>query len=415
MNGLSTFISRIVNLGINESNSYTLNDRLKLVNIFTLTCTLFAIPYYITLFFLGEWLLGILFVFAQLLFSASLVMNHLKKYNFAKYLIFVTTNYVVFTLSISIGHDAGFHLYYFTSPLIVFSLFELREMKKIIGFIIFYLSSNVIIEYLYMIEYPTLLNVDKDVIYPFYLLNAFLSFCFLFIMTFNFSKYHYYVSEKFLKSNKTLATSQVELNSLLDEKNILLAELHHRVKNNLAVISGLFNLQINKTDNEEVIEILNKNKARVKSMSLIHDSLFIQNNISKIPIKEYLHHLGRDIANSFGTESTVVEFEYNIEDVLLDLGKAIPCGIITNEIIVNAFKHAFKDKANGIISINFSLSEGQYVLGVKDNGVGLTEKLNNENDSLGMMLIETLVEQLEGEVSIKQEEGTSYEINFPVD
>ena len=410
---MKRLINFVIQLGTSDNNTLGFNNNLRLLNILTLTCVLFIPPYVISMFLLEEWLIAFIFVGTLIVFSSSLWLCHIGKYRLSKFLILTSTNYVVLFLSISTGHEAGFYLYYMTSPLIIFSVFEHSETKKIIAYILFHFSSYVIVEYLYSIEYPVMIVLEDSIIQSLYLLNAFLSILFLFILAFSFSKFHQKVSKMYAESNKKLTESQVNLQSLVDEKNVLLAELHHRVKNNLAVISSLFKLQIAETDNAEVIDILNKNKARVMSMSLVHNSLYLQNDTAKISFKKYLHALCEEVSNSFGSESTIVDFSYHIEDVFLDLSKAVPCGIITNEILVNAFKHAFIDRKNGAINVTFYTKEENYVLEITDNGSGIREGENSKKYSLGMKLINALIDQLDGEIYIGNNNGTSYKLSFP--
>ena len=121
--------------------------RLILLNVVALTSIIFASLYYVSMFLIQEWFIAFIFIGVQILLSISLLLNYLGRYNYAKFIVFVSTNYIVLILSISVGHSAGFYLYYFTAPLVVFSLFEHSEFKKMIAFVIFYLSSYVIIAY----------------------------------------------------------------------------------------------------------------------------------------------------------------------------------------------------------------------------------------------------------------------------
>ena len=410
---MKRLVNFVIQLGTSDNNTLEFNNTLRLLNILTFSCVLFIMPFIISMFLLDEWLIAFIFVGTLIMFSASLWLCHIGKYRLSKFLIFTSTNYVVLFLSISTGHDAGFYLYYMTSPLILFSVFEHSETKKIIAYVLFHFSSYVIVEYLYSIEYPVMIVLEDSILRSLYLLNAFLSILFLFILAFNYSKFHQKVSQMDAASNKKLSVSQLKLEALIIEKNVLLAELHHRVKNNMAVLSGLFNLQISQTENAEAIDILKKNKARVMSMSLIHNSLYLQNNTSKISFNKYLRALCEEVSNSFGSESTIVNFSYDIKDVLLDLSKAVPCGIITNEIIVNAFKHAFIDRKHGEINVKFYTNSENYVLEISDNGLGLKEGDRQKKNSLGMSLINALTEQLDGEIYIGNNNGTSYKLSFP--
>lgn len=407
--------SKVVNLGIDESQSVIFNDRLKLLNIFTLLCVLFATPYYIALSVWGEWLMASLFVVAQILFTLSLVLNHTKNYNLAKILILITTNYVVLALCLCFGHEAGFYLYYFTSPLIAFSLFGFDQLKKIVVVTIFYLSSFVIVEYLNTIEFPPIITVSGNIQLILRSMNGLMALSFLSILTYSLSKNHFEASSKLIESNNDLFSKKNDLNILLKEKDVLLAEIHHRVKNNLAIISSLFNLQINYTSNEEIKEILKNSSGRIKSMSMIHESLYQHKNLSKIDFKLYLEKLVRDIEYSYGFDIQKVNFIYNITEIALELEKAVPCGILTNEIITNAFKHAFNEQESGTVKIGFNANETHYELSIEDSGIGIDLTQDSHEQTLGMTLIHTLIDQIDGTMEITVDKGTKYKIVFPID
>jgi two-component sensor histidine kinase len=210
--------------------------------------------------------------------------------------------------------------------------------------------------------------------------------------------------------NERKKTEQV-IKSALNEKNILLAEIHHRVKNNLAIIAGLFSLQLGTIENEEAKEIITDSKNRVKSMALIHDSLYRSESLSEIDFAKYTKELIEEIHYSYPTLANNIKINTTISNVTLNVNSAIPCGLILNELLTNSFKHAFKGRENGQIDIHFSKINNIIKLKVKDDGVGLKDGYDKK-DSLGMVVINSLSEQLDGKCSFTVDNGTCFEMEF---
>jgi len=199
----------------------------------------------------------------------------------------------------------------------------------------------------------------------------------------------------------------------LKEKEVLLKEVHHRVKNNLQVISSILNLQSSYVADNQTLNILKESQDRIKSMSIIHESLYQTNDFSKVNFSDYIVSLSKNLVHSYGHFDNYVELEYNIEEVSLNLDTSIPCGLIVNELVSNALKYAFKDKKSGKIRIDLSLEKENVILVVSDNGVGFPKNINyKETNSLGLQLVTTLVEQIDGNIEMSNKKGTKFTIIF---
>lgn len=207
--------------------------------------------------------------------------------------------------------------------------------------------------------------------------------------------------------------AEARLNESLKEKDILLKEVHHRVKNNLQVISSIFNLQSAYSKEPGIKEVLKESQTRIKSMAYIHESLYKSKNFGKINFEEYINKLCKNLIQSYTIKDNKVSLLTETEKVILHLDQAVPCGLIVNEIISNALKHAFKPDDAGIIIVYLKKKEGRVHLKLVDNGIGIPASfLDGENDTLGIQLIRTLTEQLRGEISFITNEGTSIELIF---
>ncbi|MCX6139210.1 MAG: PAS domain S-box protein [Ignavibacteriales bacterium] len=201
----------------------------------------------------------------------------------------------------------------------------------------------------------------------------------------------------------------------LQEKSILLKEIHHRVKNNMQVISSLLNLQEKRIADEGLRELFKESQFRIRSMALVHEKLYQSDSLAQIDFGEYLDSLAAKLFRSFGGHRVVWRREGS--NIRLGADTAIPCGLIVNELITNAMKHAFPDNKEGVVTATMRLlPENRCELIVTDNGIGMPADLNiKESTSLGMQLIESLVEQLGGTVIVSAENGTRVTIVFPVE
>jgi two-component sensor histidine kinase len=199
----------------------------------------------------------------------------------------------------------------------------------------------------------------------------------------------------------------------LKEKEQLLKEVHHRVKNNLQIISSLLNLQSEHSEDEKFLIAIRESKNRISSMALVHEMLYASKNFSQININSYISKLSENIYRSFYIKERSVVFKYSIdENLFFEIDRMIPIGLILNEIISNSLKYAFPNK-QGIISIQFLKNDSSYVLKVKDNGIGIPENFDYKTSkSLGMQLVYMLSEQLDGTLTLSNKNGASYKLNF---
>ena len=206
--------------------------------------------------------------------------------------------------------------------------------------------------------------------------------------------------------------SSIEIEDSLKEKEILLKETHHRVKNNLQVISSILNLQSSFIDDDKTLEILQESRNRIRSMAIIHENLYRTEDFSSINFSNYFDNLTRSLISSYRIEEEVV-LKSDLQEIDLLLDQAIPCGLLVNELITNALKYAWKTGEVGTITMKLSEENSIVTLEISDNGVGLPVAFENmKSDTLGLQLVETLVEQLDGEIEVDVKNGTKYLIKF---
>ncbi len=206
------------------------------------------------------------------------------------------------------------------------------------------------------------------------------------------------------------------LEASLNEKDILLKEVHHRVKNNMQVIISLINLQAGYVKDSVILDFFKDTVYRIRSMALVHEKLYQSESISAINFGDYIRALTSDISQQYISGGLRGDVNVDVEDITMGIDRAIPCGIIINELVSNSFKHGFKGTDYGQININFhKTGNSDAVLQVSDNGKGLPESFDISNiNSLGMQLVDSLVVQINGSLDIKKQEGASFTITFPL-
>jgi len=221
--------------------------------------------------------------------------------------------------------------------------------------------------------------------------------------------------------NLTNITQHIEaeekLSQSLKEKTILLKEIHHRVKNNLQIISSLLRLQSLYVPEEHLQNILNECQNRINSMALIHQKLYESKSFAAVNISDYLHELIVFLCNTYMVRSDSVELILLEEDISFSIDSAIPLGLVLNELVTNSFKHAFTDKEKTKVTVKITLPDGDNVnISIRDNGVGFPDDINFYNpSSLGLQLVHSLTEQVNGKIKLIVQEGTEILITIPRD
>lgn len=362
-------------------------------------------------------LLGNAMLALNIIYVSLLVLLKTGKFIVAEYFIMGICNISIFIFHNMAGFGAGIYLYYF--PLLIMMSF-LSDFRRIRYFSIHVLSA--LFTMLLCIVFEKKLfwfEQDQEALKTSFLYNLITSisltgFCTFIIIRMN---YREYISFRNMEKNRE--ENQQRMLSSLREKEMLLAEIHHRVKNNLSVISSLLNLQLNTVTNEYTRQILLESRNRVASMALIHQKLYRQDNAEEVDFDTYINELVTEIRNSYPF-ATPMQIQVNVtaHPIPLNLTTAIPCGLILNELLSNCYKHAFNEKSRGEINISFTASEQDqtlYELTVADNGSGLPVDFNPaELNSLGITIVESLTQQIDGKLVWFSEpgKGSSFKIQF---
>jgi two-component sensor histidine kinase len=222
------------------------------------------------------------------------------------------------------------------------------------------------------------------------------------------------LSEKKVKAELQVTNEALKVTRISkEEKEVLLQEIHHRVKNNMQIISSLIRLQSNQSEEKEIRDIFTVTQHRINSMALVHEQLYKAKNFEKLELSGYLTELVNHLVDSYQSTASI-ERKISIEESRIDIDTIIPIGLIVNEVISNSLKHAFLEQETGCISVNFyQVDEKNYVLELEDNGNGCAEQADLDSESLGTELINSLVQQIDGTLKLDRSQGYHYTINIP--
>ncbi len=213
-------------------------------------------------------------------------------------------------------------------------------------------------------------------------------------------------------TDRKLAEEKVKAS--LNEKNVLLREIHHRVKNNMQIISSLLRLQSRLIRDDKLNEMFKESQNRIRSMALIHEKLYQTEDFTKINFAEYIRSLTVHLFHTYRVNPNIIRMNTDVRNVYLDINKAIPCGLIINELVSNSLKHAFPDNKKGEICIKLSSNKQRKIkLTVSDDGIGLPKSVSlNEPETLGLQLVSDLIHQIEGTIKLERANGTTFHFSF---
>lgn len=394
---MKEFIDRLVNIGVKPNYlpwEKHLTRKLNSIALIGLFNMLFTIGFFIVFDF-HEFIFVCSLAVVALLIVFSL--NYYKNYVWAVYAFFVY-GYLGFFVPINLimGLESYVGLFYFPVVISMIMLLGKKETFKHLLVLFFIgLLSIVLITLGYKLQ---LVNTSFDVgeLMNIRLLMIIMSI--FTIMAFSASIVYESIKQEEL------------IKKMLSEKEILLAEVFHRVKNNMNIITSLLNLKKNMSDSSEVKEALEDCRNRVFSMALVHQNIFNKNNVIDLNFKSYIQQLVNEMQISLGKEKNV-KIDLDADDVRLDVSTAIPCGLILNELITNSFKYAISNNGQLHIQIQLKQNAKSILLQVKDNGPGLPPETEIKG-TLGLELIKDLSEQINGTYSFKNQGGLVFSLEF---
>ena len=210
--------------------------------------------------------------------------------------------------------------------------------------------------------------------------------------------------------------AEAQLTASLREKEVLLKEVHHRVKNNLQIVSSLLELQSDALDDAALLAQFRDSQDRIRSMALVHETLYQSQELARLDLAHYIHTLSAQLVQSYNIDPQRITVRIQVHTVVLDMDQAIPCGLILNELLSNAFKYAFPHNCSGEVYVALHADTAQQVaLVVRDDGIGFPDEIDfRHTESLGLQLVVMLTEQLQGTITLERADGTTFTLTFPV-
>lgn len=384
---------------------------IKTIRQFSLTIFLFSGVSAVFYLMLKMYQPAIIVTVIGLLFLLIYYFNQKNQHAIARIIAIIATNLGVLLFSVYLGFNTGFYLYLFASPQLIYLMFKLRQKKLVYTCIGINLFTFLIIFLIDNYKYIKPQELTPNIISLIYSLNFGLSLILSFILVAIFAKNNKVYIDLLKEANEELGIQQevlkieikeknqvnIELQKSIKEKDVLLAEVHHRVKNNLAVVSGLLDLQNVFVKEKVISDILKDSKNRIKSIALLHEKLYVHKDLDKIDVKEYINELIYFIKLSYQQKSINIQIEADIESIQLSMETALPFSLLVNELITNSYKHAFFGKEEGKINIDFK-TEGEFLMfKYKDDGLGFDFDEKLKKDSIGTNLINAFASQLNGE------------------
>ncbi|MCH6574957.1 MAG: ATP-binding protein, partial [Bacteroidetes bacterium] len=209
--------------------------------------------------------------------------------------------------------------------------------------------------------------------------------------------------------------AEEQIKASLAEKEVLLNEIHHRVKNNLQIVSSMLDLQTDYVKDSGVLKLFVEAQKRVKSMALVHERMYQSEVLTDLDFTQYIENLGNYIFKIYGVNTKRISMKIDINEANIDFNRAIQLGLIVNELISNSLKHAFPDDLEGQVNVRLDSEDKYFILTTSDNGVGLPKKFRlRQTKSLGLQLVQALTNQLKGSIKIDRRKGTRFRIKFPI-
>jgi two-component sensor histidine kinase len=403
--------NKISNLGVVEGYDANAVRRIKLTNQF---CAVIIVVYFLgglNYLSFGEYFSFFLLETLTLVMLLGFVFNLKKQHETATHFVLILSNLTITFFNFYNSFTSSTFIYFFPLILAVSFLIDFKNKKAML---FHFLMPMTFITLVMMVDHSFLenknfTNEQNRQLFFFNLLAGALTIGF-FIYVIN--KGNEEQQEMLVQQLEAKKQSEIKIAQALKEKEILLAEIHHRVKNNLAIITSLLNLQSEKITDQTAKSLITESRNRVLSMALIHDKLYKSEVLSNINFGFYINELVHEIHHSYiSMLKKDIKIELNLSTVFLNVNYAIPCGLIINEVLTNCYKHAFTETEEGCITITLKKQKDLVSITIADNGNGMIDE-RIKPESLGMEVIKSLVKQIDATSKFTRQNGTIFELTF---
>ncbi len=412
---MKSLLISLINLGITDALNAHEKRRIRTVNLLNAVIIFFLATGLINFFILkNDYNFTPFFVFTTLCL-ASLFLNKIHQSSLSALLFTINMNVEIFYINKTYPVEVGAYLYYY--PVIVSVVLlnnpQTRDRFALTHFLtclIFFLSNL-------FLDFPEwrILNLREDQIQKMWLLNIVISTTVTGTIVYLLTRLISNQNKEITLQNLDLIQAKENINASLKEKEVLLAELNHRVKNNLAIISGLLNLQESSIENNEAKQIIGDSKNRINSMALVHKMLYKNADLKNINLSAYVSELIDELFRSYQLNAKV-EIRKKLDPIILAVNKSIPLGLILNEIITNSIKYVYaqSEENKGVFEIQIQCTDNLVMIEMNDHGQGFPFDFNAEQTqfTLGIFLIKSLTEQIDGEVRFSNEGGAKIALQF---
>ena len=398
-----SFLQDVIETGLSKSQSQGEADRLRILNGTSFLCVILGLIAGIIIVLQGAFFVASMVALTISMMGSVLIFNAFKRHHGAKMVYVLTSNLATLTLSVLIGHGSGFQLYYLISPLIVLIIFSMDQFKMVMFCLLSYLLSFLLIEYYHFLNFQPLFEVSSLMLETFFVMNSIVGIIIAMSLVIGYSVLH-------RRATIELNKKSTDLESSLKAKKVLLAEIHHRVNNNLSVIAGLINMQSNQSKSNEARGALNLASNRISAMGMVHNLLYSDGNVDDIKLECFVETFVENIDKEYREKDTRVNYKLHINNIGLSLDQAIPLFLILNEVLTNSLKHAFKGRTEGEIVVDIQRTNQQTNVTITDNGIGFLPK--SSSSGIGLYLIDCLTEQLNGEYSFHFDSDTHFSLKF---
>ena len=405
----------LINLGTKSEMDFYSKREIRLVNLFALIAFISSVAGIMTVFFINARYPTVIALFS--IFTAlSVILFNFKGYNdVATYIFVLTTNASIFIINEQYITSVGNYLYYF--PLIFCVALVHNPTRSNTRTIIFFsiIAVSFLCSWVFTISSLRNLTVTDEDNRVLLIYNSCFTFFLTIILVYLVVKLINRQNNEAISLLRKEQEAQTVIAQSLKDKDVLLAEIQHRVKNNLAIISGLLNLQTEKAPCEVSRLLMLESRNRVMSIAMVHERLYKKDNLAKIDLKLYLSELVAEIIKSFPIKAQQIEIQEELDKVDMEITKAVPIGLIINEALTNSLKHAFTEaNKNPIIKIKMQLIYDRIQICLSDNGVGFCSSEDRHETALGLSLIESLADQIDANVVFKNETGACISLVMPV-
>lgn len=407
-------IKRLLNIGTNDTLDMYQKKETRFLNLFSLIIFTCVICCTLNFIFLGA--LYPIILEATLSSIAILVvyLNYKQQHNLSLFVFVIATNFSLLYINLLYDRSVGNYLYYF--PILFCTALLHNPKKPTFRTIMLFLIVVASILLTYFIDNKLITKENTNAVQNHYLLlyNILLASLLTLFVVGLIVKQLNQQHKEFTSLVEQINSDRVTIKHSLEEKEVLLAEVQHRVKNNLSVILGLFNLQLDQSENEDYRNLLNEAKNRVLSIAMVHQKIYKKSDLSKINLSNYISDLVQEIVKSHTLHESIHVYE-DLRSIDASVTTAVPVGLIVNEVITNSLKHAFRNnKSNCILNVSLAILLDKLILKIQDNGIGFPINYDNQGRSIGLTLINSLSEQLDAEINFRNENGAVVELSIPI-